>query len=258
MPHHIGLDSTTAKVAIICGAPERIPVLSNFFDHSKKLTDKRGFLIHEGYHNGECLLFVAAGIGGPTTAIAVEELIEIGIEVIIRVGTCGGLFPTVMPGDIVISSGAVRDEGTSRQYMDLSYPAIPNPYLLSYFINAAEASGHRHHVGITHCKDAYYMEKPQYQVDASQTKNRWLALRNANVLATEMEAAVLFTLGGLRRVITGALFINVGKEKEPEKEFRALETIVHMIKSSMDDMISLTTKGKRMQRQMDDVSFLDN
>lgn len=258
MTHHLGLESTQAQVAIICGAPERVQRLSSLFTNAIKVTDKRGFVIYQVENHGKQILIVSTGIGGPSIAIAVEELIDLGIRAIIRVGTCGSLFSSIKPGHVVIPNGVVRDEGTSRQYLDLSFPAVPDPYLLGLFLKYAHSHPYPHRVGITHCKDAYYMEKPQYQVNVGLVQSHWQTLRNAGVLATEMEASTLFVLGSLRKVITGALFINVGKKDMPNEEQRALEWIVGLIKDCLQALLNRINTENNISPIRENISFLDN
>jgi uridine phosphorylase len=256
MPDHLGINSTDARIAIIMGTPQRVPLLASFFDKPLQLTDRRGFLIYEAFLENHKILFVSSGIGGPSTAIVIEELIDLGLEIIIRVGTCGSLLPSIRPGDIVISSGAIRAEGTSRQYIDSGYPAIPDPILLNRIINAASANGIAFHLGITHCKDAYYLEKPGKQLSPTEAGKQWEIWRNANALATEMEAAVLFVLGSIRGITTAAIFINVGKE--PQEHLDTLENIVKLLKHSLPATVETLPGKSSKTAPQEDSSFLDH
>ena len=177
MPDHIGISETDATAAIIMGSPERLSQVAKLFPSSRTLTNQRGYNIAQAQFDGRSVLLVVTGIGGPSVAIAVEELIEIGISQIFRLGTCGAIQPWVRVADIIISTGAVRHEGTSAQYLDVGYPAIPHPDVLRMLLRFAEQQSHPYHVGITHCKDAYYLERSEKQVDPNTTERYWMQLR---------------------------------------------------------------------------------
>jgi uridine phosphorylase len=173
---------------------------------------------------GEPVLITSTGIGGPATAIVAEELCQLGITQIVRVGTCGSMQRRVRPGHLVISSGSVRDEGTSRQYLPLEVPAVPDPMLLVGLIQAAAKTGVPFHVGVTHCKDAYYVERPFSLPLAHEWSARWVALRSMGVLATEMEAAALFAVGVVRGTQAGAVLVPTDGTISRDQALSALQT----------------------------------
>lgn len=208
---HLGLPAGMAEVALLTGDPERVPMISHALG-GRHLTSRRGFECHVADGLERPLAIVSTGIGGPSTAIVAEELIELGVRALIRIGTCGALQPEIIPHDLVVASGCVRDEGTSRAYVDLAFPALAHPELHWQLTEAARRTGATVHTGITHCKDAYYSEQPGKQPDPLGWGRRWAMLRAAGVLATEMEAAPLFVIGSLRRVPVAALFVSVGKD----------------------------------------------
>ena len=255
MPDHLGIDHTEARMALIMGTPERVPLLAAAFDRPVQLTDRRGYLIYEAGVGGHKVLLLATGIGGPSTAIAIEELVDLGVELIIRVGTCGSLHSYIRPGDLVISSGAVRAEGTSKQYIDPSFPAIPDPLLLGRLLASASAHGIAYHLGITHCKDAYYLERPNRQLAPEAVALQWGVWRNAHVLATEMEAAVLFVLGSIRAISTAALLINVGKIPDPHTA--TLEKIAIILNDVLPAFASGLPQRKNPDATDEERSFND-
>jgi uridine phosphorylase len=207
---HLELEEGMATVAIITGDPARAVVVATSLG-AHLVSDKRGFACYLAPQWKRPLVIVATGIGGPATAIVVEELIILGVKAIIRLGTCGSLQPQVRPGHIVVAAGCVREEGTSVSYIGPSFPALSNGQLCSTLTKGAQAAGAVVHLGITHCKDAYYSEKQGMQPDSEFVRNKWSTWRNAGVLATEMEAAPLFVIASLRGVAAAALFIAVGK-----------------------------------------------
>jgi uridine phosphorylase len=211
---HLGLGEGQAQVAIVTGDPARVPVIGEIFG-ARHVSSARGFVCHVAADWQRPLAIVSTGIGGPATAIVVEELVELGVQCVIRVGTCGALQPQIRPDDLVVPIACVRDDGTSASYIDRAYPAVADPDLAHQLFHAAREQGGRVHRGITHCKDAYYSERPDKQPDPERMGRRWRTLRAAHVLATEMEASPLFVIGSLRRVPTAAVLINVGAGTSP-------------------------------------------
>jgi uridine phosphorylase len=222
---HLGLTGTEARCAVLTGDPDRAKLLAEVLGSSREVATRRGFAIHETESSGVSLLVVASGIGAPSTAIAVEELAQLGVHTIVRVGTCGAIQPSIEPLSIVVSTGSVRDEGTTRQYVDLSFPAVPDIELTAGLIAAFRQRCIRPHVGITHSKDAYYSEKASKQLLPSVAAQRWQWLRAAGVLATEMEASALFVLGSLRLLRTAAVLISVGAATRPQEITDMLPTV---------------------------------
>ena len=223
---HLGIQSTDAKCAIITGDPHRVSIISSMFDTPHKISDKRGFMCYMAYHNGVPILVVGVGIGAPSTAIAVEELIELGIGLIVRIGTCGALQANIAAGDLVIPTGCVREDGTTVQYVERAFPAVPDHIVIERLTSAANTRGIPVHVGITHCKDAYYLEYAGKQLDPDKTGSQWERWRRAGVLVTEMETSALFVLASLRRIRAGAIFVNIGKATPPDAFNRSLENAV--------------------------------
>lgn len=232
---HLGIDRTPARQAIVTGDPERVPVIARHLGGGREVAARRGLLCWEASPAHGPVLVVASGIGAPSSAIVVEELAELGCHTVVRLGTCGAIQPYVRPGDLVVSTGCVRDEGTSRQYIGLSFPAVPDPALTTAVLGALEGRDDVPlHAGITHCKDAYYLERPDRQLRPRAVAEYWGELRRAGVLVTEMESSALFVLGSLRGLRTAALFVNVGRST-PEAAFeRALGAAVGAARTAFE------------------------
>lgn len=196
--------------AFLAGDPGRIPLIAKSFESAREVSAHRGFVCHNGFLENVRVCAVASGIGCPSTAIVVEELAALGVRNFIRVGTCGSLQGAVASGDLVISTGAIRCDGTGAAYVPIEYPAVPDFAVLSALISAGTAAGARCHVGVTHCKDAFYSEIAENCADVSGTQAGWMTWQRANALATEMEASALFIVAGLRRCRAGAVFTVVG------------------------------------------------
>ena len=137
--YHINLsEGETAKYCIIPGDPGRCQAIAGYLDNPEFVTSNREFTTYMGYLEGEKVCVTSSGIGGPSASIAMEELANTGVEYFIRVGTCGGINLDVKSGDIVIATGAVRNEGTSREYAPIEYPAVADFELVSYLVEACK------------------------------------------------------------------------------------------------------------------------
>lgn len=207
--HHLGDIETAATAAILTGDPDRVEALAAAVGPVTGNWSRRGYLVVEVTDEQGPVLIASTGIGGPSAAILVEELGRLGVRVFVRVGTCGSMQASVRAGDIVLSSGTVRDDGTSHAYLSPEIPAVPTFGLARALLDEAEHRGVRLHVGVTHCKDAYYAEKADGFPRAAQWRNRWVELKAAGVLATEMEAAALFAVATARSWSAAAMFVAV-------------------------------------------------
>ncbi len=193
--------------AILPGDPGRCEKIAAYLEEPEHIGSNREFNIWRGKISGERVLVCSTGIGGPSTAIAVEELAACGVHTFIRVGTCGGIVLGVRPGDIVIASGAVRQDGTSREYAPLEFPAVPDTDVLVALREAADKLGYASHTGIVQSKDSFYgQHSPGKMAVAGELLAKWEAWKKLRVLASEMEASTLFTVGSLLGVRAGAVF----------------------------------------------------
>lgn len=197
-----------AAYAILPGDPQRIDRILPFLDEPAEIVYNREFRTAAGFYKGIKVVLTSTGIGGPSTGIAVEELGKIGVQTLIRIGSCGALQPDIRLGDLIIPAGAVRDEGTSATYIDKCYPAIPDPELMRALLACAEQLGYRHHCGRIRSHDSFYTDKED-EVDSF-----W---GSKGVLAADMETAPLFVIGGLRNLRTASV-LNVVVEKEGDLE----------------------------------------
>ena len=231
--YHIGIaPGEIPELVLLPGDPDRAKAIAmNFFDEPEEIARKREYWSFRGTWKGIPVAVCSTGIGCPSAAIAIEELVKVGCTTFIRVGTSGAISRDVTSGDIVIFTGAVRDDGTSRQYVPLSFPAVSDPTLVLALKEAAEARGAIYHVGIGHSKDAFYSEHPDLVADPEGTRRKWEALRVAGVLATEMEAASLFVIGHLRGVKVGTACVVIGENIEKEQKIVG--------KPPLDDLVSV-------------------
>lgn len=207
-PFHIpARHGQVGKYCILPGAPERVKEIAERLEEPEYIGSNREFTVWNGKINGELVTVCSTGIGGPSTAIAAEELADCGAGVLIRVGTCGGIALPVQSGDVVIASGAVRQDGTSHEYAPAEFPAVPDAHVLTALMQAAEAGGHSYHVGVVQSKDSFYgQHSPDRMPTSVALQEKWEAWRRLGVLASEMEASTLFTVGAARGLRTGAVF----------------------------------------------------
>ena len=143
----------TARYVLLPGDPKRVGYIAEFLNDVKLKADYREYVTATGKYKNVCVSATSTGIGGPSASIAVEELITIGADTFIRVGTAGGLSLKVKPNDLAIAQAAIRDEGTSREYMPIEYPAIANTDIVFALRDAARKRNHNYHIGVVHSKD---------------------------------------------------------------------------------------------------------
>ncbi|WP_297549870.1 uridine phosphorylase [Thermococcus sp.] len=225
-----------ARYVLLPGDPERVPKISSLWDEAKEIAFHREYRTHTGKYKGVRISVTSTGIGGPSTAIAVEELAAIGADTFIRVGSTGAIQPGMEIGDLIIARAAVRLEGTSKQYVRVEYPAVADLEVTMALIEAAESLGVRYHLGITASTDSFYLGQGRPGLNGyfpSFARNILDDLRQARVTNFEMEAATLYTLAniyGLRAGCVCAVFANritneFGKAGEREAALVASEAV---------------------------------
>ena len=195
------------RYCILPGDPGRCASIAALFDGAELVAQNREYTVYSGTLLGEKVSVCSTGIGGPSAAIAMEELTNIGADTFIRVGTCGGIALSVQSGDIVVATGAVRQEGTSREYAPIEYPAVPDFTLTAALIDAAKALGKTCHAGVVQCKDSFYgQHSPGRMPVSGELLAKWEAWKRLGVKASEMESAALFTVAAARGVRCGSCF----------------------------------------------------
>ena len=225
--YHIGLTKgDVGEYVILPGDPKRCEKIAAYFDDAKLIADRREFTTYTGILNGVKVSVTSTGIGGSSASIALEELVNVGAKTFIRVGTCGGIDTNVKGGDIVIATGAVRMEGTSKEYAPIEFPAVANLDVVNSLIQASKNLGYEHHTGIVQCKDSFYgQHNPEKMPVSYELLNKWEAWKKLGCLASEMESAALFVVGSFLRVRVGSVFLTVANQ---EREKIGLENpVVH-------------------------------
>lgn len=192
---------------ILPGDPGRCQAIARYFDDPVHVQTNREYVTYTGTLLGEKVSVVSTGIGGPSAAIAMEELANLGAHTFIRVGTCGGIDLSVRSGDVVAATGAVRMEGTSREYAPIEWPAVPDFAVVSALVEACRRLGCSWHAGVVQSKDSFYGQHSPARMPVScELEQKWEAWKRLGVLASEMETAALFTVAASRKVRCGAVF----------------------------------------------------
>ena len=220
-----------ARYVIVPGDPNRVPVIAESLENVINQGQNREFNAYKGTHNGIEVSIVSTGIGCPSTAIAVEELSYIGAEVFIRIGTSGSVDKSAKKGDIFIATAAVRDDGTSKQYIPIEFPAIASHNVVSNLIKASKNLNIDSKVGICQSKDSFFGEtEPDRMPVAPYLDFKWKSWQGGGVGASEMEAATLFTLSQIKRIEAGAILAIETSDKETIKKMTeiVLESITYM------------------------------
>jgi uridine phosphorylase len=217
MQYHIGLDEDRiegAQYAILPGDPGRVEKIARFLDRPREVGQNREYTSWLGYLDRQPVLVISHGIGGPSTAIAVEELYQIGVRTVIRVGTSGGMQEQVRAGDLIVVNGAIRQEGTSKEYLPLEFPALSDFDVTVALRDAARALALPYHVGVVQCKDSFYgQHSPERMPVSRELLAKWDAWIRGGALASEMETAALFTVASVLRMRAGAVMLCIWNQE---------------------------------------------
>ena len=194
-PHLLVEDGDLTDIALVPGDPGRVDRIAAQCEDATTVAQNREYKLVNATYEGRELTICSTGIGSPSAAIALEELAAVGVETVIRVGTTGALQEGIEIGDMVVATGAAKDEGTTKRYEAETVPAVPDYDVLSALVEAAEDNGEDVHVGPIATDDAFYAETEEYVA----------AWEDAGLLAVEMEAAALFSLARRKGLAAGAI-----------------------------------------------------
>lgn len=209
------------KYVILPGDPGRVEKIAAYLTAPVKVAENREFVTYTGELEGVRVSVCSTGIGGPSAAIAMEELVKCGADTFIRVGTCGGISEEVLPGDIIVASAAVRQEGTGLHYMPVEFPAAADTKVLLELIHSAEKLNMRYHAGIVQSKDSFYgQHEPERMPVAAELMYKWNIWKQAGVLASEMETAALFVTASVLHVRCGAVFLLIWNQERDKAGYQ--------------------------------------
>ena len=195
------------RYVILPGDPKRCKKIAQYFEDPVLVADNREYVTYTGTLDGVKVSVTSTGIGGPSASIAMEELYRCGADTFVRIGTCGGMQPEVKSGDIVVATGAIRMEGTSREYAPIEYPAVSDFQVTTALVQAAQKLGKPFHTGVVQCKDSFYgQHNPKRMPVPYELLAKWEAWKRLGVLASEMESAALFVAANALGVRCGSCF----------------------------------------------------
>ena len=211
------VEGDVGRYVFLPGDPGRCESIASHFDNPVHIGMNREYNIYTGYLLGEKVSVCSTGIGGPSAAIAMEELKKVGADTFIRVGTCGGIALDILPGDIVVANGAIRFEHTSMEYAPIEFPAVGDFEITAALKEAGEELGYRTHVGVVQCKDSFYgQHSPQCSPVYYELEQKGESWKRPGVKASEMESAALFVIAAALGVRCGSCF-HVVWNQEREK-----------------------------------------
>ena len=195
------------RYVLLPGDPGRCQSIAKLFDEPHFVGQNREYRIYTGTLLGEKVSVCSTGIGGPSAAIAMEELAAIGADTFVRVGTCGGIDLDVQAGDIVVATGAIRFEHTSQEYAPIEFPAVSDFDVAAALRDASQALGYNTHMGVVQCKDSFYGQHSPGRMPVSyELTQKWEAWKRLGVKASEMESAALFVVASALKVRCGSCF----------------------------------------------------
>ena len=240
--YHIGLQKgDVGRYVLLPGDPARTDKIAQYFDNPQLVGFNREYKTWTGTLDGVKVSVMSTGMGGPSTAMGLEELHNIGADTFIRGGTCGGMQLDIIAGDLVIANGAIRKEGTTVEYTPIEYPAVADFNITTKLVEAAKNLGLRHHVGTVECKDSFYgQHSPETKPVSYELLNKWEAWIRAGAIASEMESAALFIVSSYLRARAGTVMACINNQ---ERIKAGLENIV---KKDPDPAIRVAIEALRL------------
>lgn len=207
---HIKLDSNdVGKYAIVPGDPARCELIANYLENPKKIQQNREHTTYVGYLEGEKVVVTSTGMGGPSTAICIEELKKCGVDTFLRIGTGASTSEKVKKGDVVVISGAVRMEGTGLHYLPMEFPAVPDFEMAKTLEECSKKLCYNTIVGISITKDSFYTQiEPETKPVAYELINKWNSYIKGGAVCTAMEEATLFLVAASLNVRAASVLVS--------------------------------------------------
>ena len=241
-------EGDVGRYVLLPGDPKRCAKIAQYFDDPVLIADSREYVTYTGYLDGVKVSVTSTGIGGPSASIAMEELVMAGADTFVRVGTCGGMQLQVKSGDLVIATGAIRMEGTSREYAPIEFPAVPDLGVTNALVEAADAIGYPCHAGVVQCKDAFFgQHAPETKPVSYELLHKWEAWKRLGCLASEMESAALVVVASSLGVRVGSCFLVMANQ---ERAREGLENpVVHDTDSAVRTGVEAVRRLIRADRE---------
>lgn len=248
LQHHVALRTgDVGRYVLLPGDPGRCERIASRFDNPRLVAQNREYETWTGTLGGVAVSVTSTGIGCPSAAIAVEELVRCGADTFIRVGTSGGMQPGMTTGELAIVTAAIRDEGTSSHYLPMEYPALADIDVVLALREAARRTGAKAREGVSQSKDSFYGEiEPQRMPIAAELLERWGAYIAGGAISSEMEAAAIFIVAAIQRVRAGGLMVCVGSPSMSEDEIAA-----SMAGFTLDALIDTAVEALRVLIERD-------
>lgn len=215
LQYHVGLGpGMVGQYVLLPGDPKRCEKIAAYFEEPQLMADSREYVTYTGLLDGVKVSVTSTGIGGPSASIAMEELTRCGAHTFVRVGTCGGMQLPVVGGDLVIATGAIRMEGTSKEYAPIEFPAVADLEVVNALAAAAKELGAKSHIGVVQCKDSFYgQHEPEVKPVSYELLPKWEAFVRCGALASEMESAALFVVASCLKVRCGTVLLTVANQE---------------------------------------------
>ena len=232
--YHIQVaEGEVGRYVLLPGDPKRCAKIAKYFDDPKLIADSREYVTYTGYLDGVKVSVTSTGIGGPSASIAMEELVRVGADTFIRVGTSGGMQLDVKSGDVVIATGAIRMEGTSKEYAPIEYPAVADFEVTNALVHGAKKLNQDYHVGVVQCKDSFYgQHSPETKPVGYALMNKWDAWVACGCLASEMESAALFIVGSCLKVRVGSICLVMANQERAKRNLP--NPVVHNVEAPIE------------------------
>ncbi|MCF0116399.1 MAG: uridine phosphorylase [Erysipelotrichaceae bacterium] len=213
--YHIGVGKgEVGKYVLLPGDPKRCAKIAEYFDNPVLIADSREYVTYTGTINGVKVSVTSTGIGGPSASIAMEELVACGADTFIRVGTSGGMDIDVKSGDVVIATGSIRSEGTTKEYAPIEYPAVADLDITNALVQASKNLNQTYHTGVVHCKDSFYgQHRPETLPNSAELLAKWDAWCKLGAKASEMESSALFIVASYLKVRCGTVLLVVANQE---------------------------------------------
>lgn len=202
------------RYVILPGDPKRCAKIAAYLKDAKLIADNREYVTYTGTLDGVKVSVTSTGIGGPSASIAMEELHQCGADTFIRVGTSGGMQLDIKSGDLVVANGAIRNEGTTKEYAPIEFPAVPDFSVVSALVQAAKDQNQTYHVGVVQCKDSFYgQHSPDTKPVSYELLDKWNAWVQMGCLASEMESAAVFIVADYLKARAGSVLLVMANQE---------------------------------------------
>ena len=243
-------EGDVGRYVLMPGDPGRCEKIAQYFDNAHFVAQNREYVTWTGTLLGEKVSVVSSGIGCPSTAIAIEELVDVGADTFVRVGSSGSMQPDVHSGDVVVVTGSIRDEGTTLHYLPVEFPAVANTDVVVAMREGARRLNLRHHCGISQSKDSFYGEVERTRMPmAGHLEERWNAFVTGGAVCSEMESAAIFILSSIYRKRAGGVMLVINEFELAETP--ETDSDKHMDEFDPDRVIKVAVEGLKVLIEMD-------